>query len=191
LFSKSINYMKIIGHHTCSKQGIISEIERSGPFLSTHDEDNKKKHKFLGTGYYFWDNNIGMAHAHGQRNYKRKYYIFQAELEIEPELFLDLVGNRIDMLWFQETMERFEHLKETQNWTMGSFIEFLKRKGFFPYKAIRAVDNSIDPKEMINFVDNRVNSTNLNPVFIVCLLEIDSTIVKSFTHFKTFPTENV
>jgi hypothetical protein len=183
--------MQIVGHHTCSKQGTIADIERQGPFLSTHVAADTKQHKFLGTGYYFWDNNIGMAHAHGQRNYKRKYYIFQAELELETEFFLDLVGNRIDMLWFQAVMQRFEHFKEAENWTLGSFLEFLKRKGFLPHKAIRAIDNSIDAKEIVQFVENRPNFTNLNPVFIVCLLENNSKFIKSFTHFKTFPPENV
>jgi hypothetical protein len=183
--------MRIIGHHTCSKQGAITDIEKQGPFLSTYISEDIKQHKFLGTGFYFWDNNIGMAHAHGQKNYKRKYYIFQAELELESEIFLDLVGNRIDMLWFQEIMKRFEHIKEAENWTIGSFIEFLKRLGIFTYKAIRAIDNSIDPKEVIKFIDTRDNFTNLNPVFIVCLLDNNDAMLKSFTHFKTYPDENV
>ena len=183
--------MRIIGHHTCNNQGTISEIEKQGPFLSIHLAGDETQQKFLGTGYYFWDNNIGMAHAYGQKIYKRKYYIFQAELELETDDFLDLVGNRIDMLWFQEVMKRFEHIKDAQNWTIGSFIEFLKRKGIFTHKAIRAMDNSIDPKEMIKFVDNRPNFTNLSPIFIVCLLEKNDIIIKPFTHFKTFPLENV
>ena len=183
--------MRIIGHHTCSKQGTISNIEKQGPFQSTYVAEDRRQHKFLGTGYYFWDNNINMAHAHGQKNYKRKYHIFQAELELETDIFLDLVGNRIDMLWFQDIMKRFEHIEEVENWTIGSFIEFLKQKGLFDYKAIRAIDNSINPKEMIKFVDNRDNFTNLNPIFIVCLLEISDKIMKSFSHLKTFPLENV
>lgn len=183
--------MRIIAHHTCLKQGTISDIERHGPFLSTHLEEDTQKHKFLGTGYYFWDNNIGMAHAHGQRNCKRKYYIFQAELDLEEDVFLDLVGNRIDMLWLQEVIARFKRYEGAENWKIGSFIEFLKQKGLFSYKAIRAIDNSIDPKEMIKFVENRDNFTNLNPVFIVCLLELSDKIIQSFTHFKTFPDKNV
>ncbi len=183
--------MRIIGHHTCSKLGTISDIERNGPFLSTYVKDDNKQHKFLGTGYYFWDNNIGMAHAHGQNNYRRKYYIFQSELELETDIFLDLVGNRIDMLWFQDVMKRFEHIKEVEDWTIGSFIEFLKKRGFFKHKAIRAIDNSINSKEIIKFIDNRDNFTNLNPIFIVCLLEVNDKLLKSFTHFKTFPIENV
>jgi hypothetical protein len=179
--------MKIIGQHTCSKTNNIQEIEQTGPFLSTHVDTDERQHKFLGTGYYFWDNNIGMAHAHGQRNYKRKYYIFESELHLETEFFLDLAGNRMDMLFFQELMAQLKNVVDTQNWTLAHFIEFLKRHHQFPYRAIRAIDSSINPKEMLQFVPNRPNSINLNPVFIVCLLDNRKDMIKSFKHLKTFP----
>ncbi len=182
--------MKIIGHHTCSKNGNIENIEREGPFLSTHIENDPNQHKFLGTGYYFWDNNIGMAHSHGQKNHKRKYYIFEAQLDIENSAFLDLAGNRVDMLFFQEIMEKLKQVEGTQNWTIAHFVEFLKRKNKFPFRAIRAIDNSIDPKEAIRFVPNRVNYINLNPIFIVCLLDRNKDQIPVFKHIKTFP-ENV
>ena len=179
--------MKIIGHHVCNNNGLIEDIEKQGPFLSVYLEEDEKQHKFLGTGYYFWDNNIGMAHAYGQKIYRRRYYIFEGELVLEDDSFLDLVGNRSDMLWFQEIMKRFEQLKNTERWTIGNFIEFLKRKNLLPYKAIRAIDNSITPKEIIKFINDRPNFTHLNPIFIICLLEKDETILKSFKHLKTYP----
>jgi hypothetical protein len=166
--------MKIIGHHTCSKTGNIQEIEAVGPFISTHIEADSQSHKFLGTGYYFWDNNIGMAHSHGQKNYRRKYYIFEAELNVEDDTFLDLAGNRIDMIHFQEIMSILSEVEETKNWTLAHFIEFLKRKGQFSYRAIRAMDTSIDPQEILKFVPDRSNFINLNPIFIVCLLDKQS-----------------
>ncbi|MFK7908918.1 MAG: hypothetical protein AB8B69_27565 [Chitinophagales bacterium] len=179
--------MQIIGHHTCSKQGTIEEIKKNGAFLSTHIEGDTSQHKFLGTGYYFWDNNIGMAHSHGQKNYKRKYHIFEATLEINDHSFLDLAGNRIDMIRFQEIMSRLREIEETKNWGIAHFIEFLKRKNLFPYRAIRAIDTSIDPKEIIKFIANRRNFINLNPIFIVCLIDKKSDMVTSFNHIRTFP----
>ena len=180
--------MKIIGHHTCSSEGSISEIKNEGPFLSEHIDEDSKKHKFLGTGYYFWDNNIGMAHSHGQKNYKRKYFIFEAELNLIDDLFLDLAGNRIDMLRFQEIMSKLSEIESsTQSWTLAHFIEFLKSKNKFPYRSIRAIDTSINPKEVLKFVPDRKNFINLNPIFIVCLLDKRSDIILSFKHIKTFP----
>lgn len=181
--------MKIIGHHTCRKEGTIEEIEENGPFLSTHIENNPQEHKFLGTGYYFWDNNINMAHAHGQKNYKRRYYIFEASLHVDEDNFLDLAGNRIDMLNFQEIMTKFHQNDErTKDWTLAHFIEFLKIKGIFPYRAIRAVDTSIDAKEVIKFVLDRRNYINLNPIFLICLLDKQKDLIHAFKHIKTFPT---
>jgi hypothetical protein len=179
--------MKTTGHHVCNNQGLIEEIEKQGPFLSVHLEDEEKQHKFLGTGYYFWDNNIGMAHAYGQKIYRRRYYIFESDLVFEDELFLDLVGNRNDMLWFQTLMKRFERFKHTEKWTIGNFIEFLKSKNLLPFNAIRAIDNSVNSKEILQFVATRPNYTNLNPVFIICLLDKNSSVIKSFKHLKTFP----
>jgi hypothetical protein len=179
--------MKIIGHHTCSKTDNISEIEQAGPFLSTHVDTDERQHKFLGTGYYFWDNNIGMAHAHGQKNYKRKYYIFESELHFESENFLDLAGNRIDMLFFQEVIESLKSVVDTSNWTLAHYIEYLKKQQQFPYRAIRAIDSSINPKEMLKFVLNRPNFINLNPIFILCLWDNHRDMIKSFKHIKTFP----
>lgn len=177
--------MKIIGHHTCNKTDNIQEIEIAGPFFSTHIENDPIHQKFLGTGYYFWDNNIGMAHSHGQKNYKRKYYIFESELNLIEDSFLDLAGNRIDMIRFQDIMTKLKEAEETQDWTLAHFIEFLKRKKMFPYRAIRAVDTSIDPKEVIKFVPDRRNFINLNPIFIVCLLDKQADLIYSFKHIKT------
>jgi len=186
-FNKNKDRYNIIGHHACSKDGGIFEIEKNGPFLSEHIENNPSLQKFLGTGYYFWDNNIGMAHSHGQKNYKRSYYIFEAKISLDPDSFLDLAGNRLDMLRFQEIMDRLKLIPETENWGLAHYIEFLKRKKIFPYRAVRAIDTSIDPKEVVKFVPDRRNFINLNPVFIVCLLDKQTDMVKSFKHIKSFP----
>ncbi len=182
--------MKIIGYHTCSKKGDITEIEEKGAFYSEHIEEEPNNHKFLGSGYYFWDNNIGMAHSHGQNAYKRKYHIFKAELNLGEDAFLDLAGNRIDMLNFQEIINKLrEANKEVENWTLAHFITFLQSKAKFPYRSIRAIDagSHLKDADKLKFVDDRNNFTNLNPVFIVCLLDKEKDLVISFQHFKTFP----
>lgn len=182
--------MKIIGHHTCSRKGSISVIEKEGPFLSKHVIDNPENHKFLGTGYYFWDNNIGMAHSHGQKHYRRKYFIFEAELDLEESSFLDLAGNRVDMIFFQKLIKKLNDANpETRSWTLAHYIEFLKAQGKFPFRSIRAIDTSIDPKEVLKFVPDRRNYINLNPIFIVCLTDKEDDLIVSFKHIKTFPPD--
>lgn len=200
--------MRILAHHTCDSKGDISdiaEIEAHGPFLSTHTEPHKPK--MLGTGYYFFDNNIDVAHAHGKNRYKRNYHIFEAELQLDENIFLDLVGNRQDMKYIQAMMQELAQYTKDK-WTLGSLIEFLKQKNKeaidigipirpFPFKAIRALDYSVrddderskkikeDYKIYFNSQENKY--INLQPVFIVCLLENDKSkndksIVQSFKH---------
>ncbi len=182
--------MKIIGHHTCSPQGDIAAIEVSGPFRSTH-EDDLEKAKFLGTGYYFWDNHINMAHTFGQKNYNRHYFIFEAELNIEQSRFLDLAGDRIAMINFKDMMDSLKRKlgAKVQNWTISQYIEFLKLAGDFPYDAIRAIDTGLKHKPPIQyrFVTNRDNTTSFDPIFIICLLKCDKTTITSFKHKSTFP----
>jgi hypothetical protein len=180
--------MRIIGYHTCRKEGKKEDIEAKGPFLSIHEPNDPAKHKFLGSGYYFWDNNKGMAHSYGKSTYARKYYIFEAELRLSEENFFDLVGNRIHMIAFIELMEKFKaNYEESEHWPLGAFIEFLKAKGLFPYKAIRALDSSIDVRERISFASQHKAFTNLSPIYIVCLLEHDKDILTSFTFNTEHP----
>ena len=68
----------------------------------------------------------------------------------------------------------------------AAFIEFLKSKekdmpGIFPFKAIRAIDNSVAPKNKntIQFVDNKPNYTNLDPRLVICLIEKNDVILQS------------
>lgn len=179
--------MIVTGHHTCSSVGNLTKNDIKLPFLSEHIESEPSKHKFLGTGYYFWDNNIGMAHSHGQNNYKRKYHIFEAKINSFDKSFLDLAGNRIDMLFLENFIKICNvKNKETINWSLAQFIELLKTVNKFPYRAIRAIDTSFKPKKVIKFISSRDSYINLNPIFIVCLQDTKSDLIHSFKHIKTF-----
>lgn len=190
--------MRILGHHTCDSKGDISdiaEIEAHGPFLSYSNQ-------LLGKGYYFFDDNITLAHNHGYNRYKRKYHIFEAELQLDENIFLDLVGNRGSMKYIQAMMQELAQYTKDK-WTLGNLIEFLKQKNKeaidigmpirpFPFKAIRALDNSVQDDDekskkikedyRIYFNPQENKYINLQPVFIVCLLENDTSIIRSFKH---------
>jgi hypothetical protein len=185
--------MKIVGHHACANKGENPQvIELQGPFFSKHVEGNTKQYKFLGSGYYFWDNNRGRAHVHGLTNYRREYHIFEGEIVIEEDTFLDLAGNRIDMLHFQELMKRLhQEIEESKTWGIAQFIAFFQKKKLFPYRAIRAIDTNSNPKagrDSVHFVPDRTNFINLNPIFILCLLDTKTDMLISFKHLVTFPT---
>jgi Preprotein translocase subunit SecB len=86
----------------------------------------------------------------GKEHLRGSYYIFEAELFIAANIFLDLVGNRQSMKYITELMRRYSRdYNEGEKWQLGKFIEFLKilslavqDSGLFPYKVIRAVDSS-------------------------------------------------
>ena len=178
--------MKITGYHTCKNTGNAEEITE--PFHSRHIEDDEKEHKFLGSGYYFWDFHLTIAKWYGNTFYRRNYYIFQAEINAKEAVFLDLVGNRKSMVWFQKMYDRLSlDMPEINTWKIGTFVEYLKRRGteiegFFPYKIIRVVDYKFAPKEKDTFKFTKQNTsyTNLNPVIIVCLTEINDDLVSDF-----------
>lgn len=185
--------MVIIGHHTCARRGSPEEIEKNGPFPSKHEDENPKNHKFLGSGYYFWDNNLGIAHWWGKTHYNEGYYIFQGKIRIKTDIFLDLVGNRIDMIWLEEMMSRLsESSEEPKKWELGKFIELLKRldskdgpyKGLFPYRAIRAIDYKFDRDEGYKFVEEQKSFTRLKPVMMICLLDLGEDMLECFSLYK-------
>lgn len=100
---------------------------------------------------------------------------------------LDLVGNRVDMLWLTEIMEQLKPSLKDDEFKLGHFIEYLKRKNLFPYKAIRVVDNSISPEKIKEvdrnyFIENKHKFFNIHPVFTICVLEKNDTLIQSFNH---------
>lgn len=112
-------------------------------------------------------------------------------MDLPDEIFLDLAGNRIDMIWFQDVIEKLKLANpETKDWKITHFIEFLKSKNVFNYRAVRAIDSGAIPKKTLQFTDSRKNYSNLNPVFIVCTLDKNPDIIPFFKHIKTYP-ENV
>jgi hypothetical protein len=218
--------MRIIAHHTCDLKGDITKIEADGAFLSEHlensendpekpenDPEKHKKHKMLGTGYYFFDNNITMAHAHGKNHYNFSYYIFEAELHLHEDNFLDLVGNRISMLWLLDMKKNIlndpklppNSKVSMEQWKLGQWLEYFKIIGVFPYKAIRATDHSYKIKKItptvqavqhieeseeevkheIGLMPNSEKFINLQPTYSICLLEKDPTIIRSFKYLHT------
>jgi len=179
--------LKTIGHHTCNNIGGEEKILEQSPFLS--EKDRFGNAPFLGFGYYYWDNNIDQAHIWGKTRCKNNYVIVKSELTLEGRDFLDLVGNRADMIEFVALHAKLsaEHNNGKQ-WPLGKFIEFLRKlnttkyKGIFPWKVSRAVDlksvSSIKPSAF-NFVYKKDNYTDLNPCIVICLYEKNDVILQS------------
>lgn len=168
--------MRTIGHHTCGKKNGREYILEHAPFYAGFDEPSGRM-QFLGSGYYFWDDNIEMAHKWGTDHYKGLYYILQCDVLMPGELFLDLVGNRSHMRYFLKVAEKYAKSGHARaKWSLGSFIEHLKmlekdRPGIFPFKVLRAVDMlPRDEHSKWYFVTGKQNFTLLNPRIVICII---------------------
>jgi hypothetical protein len=190
-----------IGHHTCRDLGNFDEICASGGPLaySEHDPETKKS-PFLGSGYYFWDDNIEMAHFWGRSRCKNKYYIFEAELNCSEYVLLDLVGNRKHMKWLINAMEMLKSYNNNNpRWEIGKFIELLKRlssengiyKGMFPFQSVRAVDHYAKIKYKYNFSEDesRPDFIDLDPRLLICVIDKNENTIKNFK--PIFPINKV
>jgi hypothetical protein len=169
--------VKTIGHQTLNNSGNDKEVETKGPFKTTD------KNPYLGYGYYFWDNNIEMAHTWGRVHCDNKYIICQANLNLKSEVFLDLVGSRDDIMYFEKLINTFG----VKHKPIGQIIEYLKKiesdgkfQGIFPFKVIRALDYDKDKFKKYKFADNKKGYTSLRPVFIICLIEKNNLILSEF-----------
>ncbi len=186
----------IIGHHTCKNTGdghLI--IKNSAPIAKAIYDRYSSKNPFLGSGYYFWDNNLLMARLWGKKHYNNKYYIFQADINKADDILLDIVGNREHIQWFVKLMAIFADYNEgDKHWEIGKFIEFLKSfardnddyKDIFPFKGIKAVDNSATIPDVEYYFDGQSKSfINLNPRIIICVVEASPITLTNFKLIET------
>lgn len=176
--------METIGHHTCSQDNGEGYVLQNAPFRSQQNEQINKL-PFLGSGYYFWEDNFPMAEFWGNVHYNGNYYILEIVLRIEPEKYFDLVGDRAQQKHFEELIKMLQTKLPPQKWKMGYFIELLKKlnaaePGIFPFEAIRAVDNTSGHKDQkLYFSSLEQKFVILNPKYIICFL------IKNEVIFKT------
>ncbi len=171
--------MQTIGHHTCKNEGGVDYVLANGPFLSEYNEQEGKI-PFLGEGYYFWDDNLDLAHHWGRVHYRSKYLVLEADLRFAQDEVLDLVGSRQDMRYLQEIRNALADRGLIEgDWEMSKIITLLrqlesqmgKEAALFPFEAIRVVDHSMmgDKQIPAKFVSARDNFTLINPRIIVCM----------------------
>ncbi|MGP5347191.1 hypothetical protein ACTXLJ_11090 [Psychrobacter celer] len=144
----------IVCFHTCNNCGSKVHILNKAPFLS-----NSSKAEWLGTGYYFWTDSDYYAHEWGKippRN--GEYVIISANVNVNYEDFLDLVGNVEHQLHFNELVTNYKnHLRylistargssektnlETalKNLSVSSVIQHYRKQRVFDYKVVKAQD---------------------------------------------------
>lgn len=132
-------------YQTLEDRGNYDEVERHGPYYcSLHDSRGKLKHgtkePWLGEGYYFWDTRIGDARWWGETVYSRKYrgyLVCHTKYDQHSPLLFDMVGSVAMFDEFERCVELIKSKKDTKRVNFLFVLEFMKRHGDFPYKAIR------------------------------------------------------
>jgi hypothetical protein len=173
--------MQTVGHHTCKRDGGSEFVLANAPFIAEYKEAEGKL-PFLGEGYYFWDDNLDLAHHWGRVHYRSRYLILEADLQFDEGELLDLVGSRRDMRYFQELRNELLARGFIQgDWEISKMVALLRKlqqgspsQGhLFPFLAIRAVDHSMAGHNQIpaKFVSQRDNFVLVNPRIIVCMFE--------------------
>jgi hypothetical protein len=166
-----------IGHHTFENRG--QNDERHAPYKCSDTN------AFLGRGYYFWEDNLPFAKHWGGVWYiqiGKKYFIGEFTISCDISSFFDLVGNRSHQKFIRETAKILARKRPgLSSWPVGKIIEFLKAASKDPddyffekfnYLVIRAADDSaLKTSEKIKFAGNKENSADLNPCYIVCVVD--------------------
>ena len=111
--------------------------------MEAEKNNNEPKYQFLGSGYYFWDNNIQRAHRWGEEHCDGKYLICECSLVLQGESFLDLVGSREDLGKFLEVYMKMR--KFDPNLKIGAFFYTMQviakyQPNTWPYTIIRALN---------------------------------------------------
>lgn len=126
-------------YQTLEDRDNIDHVEASGPFICERPD------AWLGTGYYFWDTNMEWAIEWGINSYEKKnkaFIIAKCKVDINNNCF-DLLGSVFNQYELKEVMNAFiesEKVKDNQRLILPNIIQYMKNKGIFKYKSIRAAD---------------------------------------------------
>ena len=187
--------MNFTVQHTCSNEGGSEYVLQNAPFYSEYLPKEHKK-PFLGEGFYFWEYNLEYAKAWGEMHYNRKYFVCEAEIDIDhitDGFYLDLAGNRKHLVGFVELLREFNliHKEGTKGIDLCCIISYLRTNfpsEVFPFKVIRAVDYKNNEKIgiRIGFNDKVAGSyTILNPRMLISFKNKDDIkfLTKLFIRF--------
>lgn len=173
--------MKTIGHHTCRKESGETFVLQESPFFAEHNPE-QEKFQFLGSGYYFWDNNIELAKVWGRGHCNNDYYIVEVDFDLTSDNCFDLVGNRYHQIHLINYLHVFKEItgEDKKDWTINQCIQFLRElneedEEVFPYKFVRAIDllkhTKFKAQHLMKFLDKKKNYTIINPKIVICVFD--------------------
>lgn len=177
------NDMEVDLIQTLKDKGNPEQVESDGPFICT------RPHAWLGFGYYFWDTHIELGHWWGETTLNNSYIICSANAIIDKTCW-DLHNNQKHLMAFSEALDEIVD-KEMTTYAKAKVpevIEYIKKKGMFKYKAIRAlglrsVSSQSNYFQLVNFdqpgqydkiirFDEKLPAhLDMLPAIQICLLE--------------------
>lgn len=174
--------MVVEGYQTLEDKDNIDEVELDGPFPCRH------KGAWLGFGCYLWDTHLEWAIEWGKFAYARKnkdFIIGRILVDLATDCF-DLFGNVKHQFEFQEVIKVMIESKKIKNQKeaiVANVIEFMKRKGIFNYKTIRAADMN-NVKKYYFRVDIKTSQPKeymiINQRVQICVIEKKGVLLSSF-----------
>lgn len=175
--------MKIVIYQTLKDKNNPDEIEEYGPFPC------RRPNAWLGDGYYFWDTFIDLAHWWGQKSLSNSYIVCEGIIYKDHTCW-DLHGDGSHLQEFEDICWEIvdSGISSTEKLLVPQVIEFIKKKGQFKYKAIRALGvDSITNwfSSGIELLKIRFNSgkkpfLNLRPAVQVCLVDKQALSLQGF-----------
>jgi hypothetical protein len=176
--------MEVLAYQTLEDKFNIDEIEEEGPFKCTRED------AWLGDGYYLWDTNMDWAIQWGINAYVKngkEFVIGRCKVLIDERCF-DLVGNMEHVSEFREIVKLIldtGYIAE-ESVTVPKVIEYLKKKGLFEYKVIRAADFP-DHSDKVPFKFYKQNgkvivreSMRSNPRVQICVIQKRDVLLHPF-----------
>jgi hypothetical protein len=171
--------MIVDAYQTLEDRDNIDEIEMDGPFKCTHSKS------WLGIGYYLWDTNVEWAITWGEVAHKKNgadYVIAKCKINLANQCF-DLVGNvqhQQDLIEVIKVMKESGRIKNSDEETIPNLIMFMKAKGIFNFKTIRAADMH-DKVVKLQFLKYKKEYMIINQRVQICVIEKKDVLLRPFS----------
>ena len=164
---------KVLLHHTCKQDGGEDYVLKNAPFEAKEIQQINKE-QFLGSGYYFWEDDIKQAHHWGKVHYNNQYYIVAFECEIDEDFLLDLnsrEGQKEFFALYSLYEKRANQINRKINkFPLNTFFNVLFKGKYginFEYKNIKVKDEIASSKreQKFLFTSHKPNYTYLGGVY--------------------------
>jgi len=162
--------------HACKLEGGSEVIIKTAPFLS---ENNKRQ--WLTQGYYFWIEDIDLAHWWGSNSVKGDYAILTAKLNLDSTdlSYLDLISSPLHIKYLKKLISKYlnKMSKSCGNRyepTISEVIDHYREKAkdipeVFPFIGISCCDDSKTMQRKFINCGNSKDVIALNERHQICI----------------------